>query len=120
VSKDTEWFGAFAHRQTENAMEMHKTSRQHPEIGSVVPRMLWIPAVAAMVIAGYFALRMPQQEVASAMAVAGATGLATQGFRATPDATTSRAVTATRDLPDESIVRQQTLDPVGAGHDVAR
>jgi len=120
VSKDTELFGAFAHRPTENAMEMHRTSRQHPEIGSYALRMLWIPAVAAIVIAGYFALRMPQNEIAPAMAVAAATGLPTQGPRATPDSTTSRTATASPDLPDESIVQQQTLDPVGAGHDVAR
>jgi len=101
-------------------MEMHRTSRQHPKIGSSALRILWIPAVVAIGIAGYFALRMPQSEIAPAMAVAAATGLATQGSRVTPDDATSRAVTATPDLPDASIVRQQTLDPVGAGHDVAR
>jgi hypothetical protein len=120
VSKDTELFGAFAHRPTENSMGMHRTSRHQPEIGSSALRMLWIPAVAAIGIAAYFALRMPQSEIAPAMAVAAATGLATPGPRATPVGMTSRAVTASPGLPDESIVQQQALDPVGAGHDVAR
>jgi hypothetical protein len=120
VSKDTERFGAFAQRPTETFMKLHTTSRQHPEIGRVTLRMLWIPAVAAVAITGYFALHMPQHDLAPAMAAATAREMATQALRPAPDDTTPRTVMAAPDLPDESIVRQQTLDPVGAGHDVAR
>ncbi len=101
-------------------MELDRTSRQHPEIGRFKLRMLWIPAVAAIAITGYFALHMPQHELAPAMAAAAARETATQARRPTPDDTTARTVMVAPDLPDESIVQQQALDPVGAGHDVAR
>jgi hypothetical protein len=120
VSKDTEWFGAFAHRQTETFMKLQRTSRQHPEIGSVSLRMLWIPVVASIFIVGFLALRAPQNEPAPVMAVATAKEIATQAHGASSDDATARTVMAAPDLPDESIVQQQALDPVGAGHDVAR
>ena len=100
-------------------MKLQRTSRQHHESGSITLRMLWIAAVAAIVIAGFFALRMPQHEIGPAMAVAAATEPATQRPRATPDGITSHAVTASPARPDESIAQQQALDPVGAGNDVA-
>ncbi len=100
-------------------MKLHTNSRKHPEIGRVTLRMLWIPAVAAIAITGYFALHMPQHKLAPAMAAATAGEMATQALRPTDD-TTARTVMVAPDLPDESIVQQQELDPVGAGHDVAR
>jgi hypothetical protein len=120
VSKDTKLFGAFAQRQTENSMELHRISRQHPEIGSVELRMLWIPVVASILIAGYLALRAPQNEPAPAMAVATAKEMATQARSASSDDATARTVMAAPVLPAESIAQHQALDPVGAGHDGAR
>jgi hypothetical protein len=119
VSKDTELFGAFAHRQTENAMKLHRTSRHHPEIGSITLRMLWIPAVAAIVITGYIALHRPQHELAPTMAVAAANELATQAPSTSPVGTTTGTVVAPSELPDEAIVQQRVLDPIGAGLDIA-
>ena len=42
-------------------MGMHGTSLQHPETGSVATRMLWIPAVASILVVGHLALRAPQR-----------------------------------------------------------
>jgi hypothetical protein len=120
VSKDTELFGAFAHRQTEDPMELHRTSRHHPDIGSVALRMLWIPVVASIVIAGYLALRTPQNEFAPVMAVATAKELAMRAPSATSDDAIARTVMSSPGVPAESIAEHQALDPVGAGHDVVR
>ena len=120
MSKDTELLGAFAHRQTEKLMKLRRFSRQHPEIGSIALRMLWIPIVASVVIAGYLALRTPQNELAPAMAVATAKDLATQARSASSDDATARTVIATPGISAESIAQHEALDPVGAGHDVAR
>jgi hypothetical protein len=120
VSKDTEWFGAFAQRQTENYMELQNGSRQHPEIGSVALRMLWIPVVGSILVVGYLALRTPQNEPAPVMAVATAKDLATPARSASSDDATARPLIATSGIAAESIAQHEALDPVGAGHEVAR
>jgi hypothetical protein len=119
VSKESEWFASL-NRQTEDFMGLQRTSQQHPEIGSVALRMLWIPAVASILIAGYLGLRSPQDERASPMAVATAKEMATPVLTAPPGEYAARDVETAPALPDESIAQQQALDPVGAGHDVAR
>jgi hypothetical protein len=115
VSKDTELFGAFAHRQTENSMKLHRFSRQHPEIGSVALRMLWIPVVASILVAGYLSLRAPQNDLAPVMAVATAKEMATQAPSASSDDATAHTIMAIPGIPAESIAQHQALDPVGAG-----
>ena len=101
-------------------MELQNFSRQHPEIGSVALRMLWIPVVGSILVVGYLALRTPQNEPAPVMAVAAANEIATQARSASSDDATARTLMATPGIPAESIAQQQELDPVGAGHDVAR
>jgi len=101
-------------------MELQKTSWQHPEIGSVALRMLWIPIVASILIAGYLALHALRDEPASPMAVATAKEMATPVQTVPSGESVAGDVETAPALPDESIAQQQALDPVGAGHDVAR
>ena len=101
-------------------MELHRTSRQHPEIGSVALRMLWIPVIASILIAGYLALHVPQNELAPTMAVATAKEMAAPVLAASPYSNTAPRLEAAPAQPDESIAQHQALDPVGAGHDVPR
>ena len=100
-------------------MKLQGTSRKPAEIGSVSLRMLWIPAVVVVVIAGYVALHKPQHELASAMAAATTRELATQAPGGLPGDTGARTVAAVPEQPDESIVQQRVLDPIGAGLDLA-
>ena len=106
-------------------MDRFGTSRQHPEIGSVALRMLWIPVIASILVGGYVWLHVPQDDRAPM------TGVATANASAAAQPTTANDVTTPSDitklevdtapaLPDESIRRQQELDPVGAGHDIPR
>ncbi len=99
-------------------MELHSTTRQHPEIGSVAIRMLWIPVVASILVGGYFVLRTPQDDGAPAMATARAAAPVTH--TATPTDTTAPRLEATTAKSAETAAEHETLDPVGAGHDVAR
>ena len=101
-------------------MGMHGTSLQHPEIGSVATRMLWVPAVASILVVGHLALRAPQDGTAVTMAPAAS--------RAAPPAVQAAqradAAPRSRDAApaalDEATTAHEALDPVGAGHDVAR
>lgn len=101
-------------------MGLHRTSRQHPEIGSFALRMLWIPIVASIFAVGFLALRTPQDEGASTMAVATAKELATVVLTTSPGDATAGKVEAALALPDESNARHQALDPVGAGLNLSR
>ena len=101
------------------------TSRHHPEIGSVALRMLWIPVIASVLVVGYVSLRAPEAEHPPMAAVAAVNELATAQRSGANDVTTpsdviTREVDTAPALPDESIKRQQELDPVGAGHDIPR
>jgi hypothetical protein len=106
--------------KTEKSMKLHEFSRQHPEIGSVALRMLWIPVVGSILVVGYLALRTPQNEPAPVMAVATAKDLGTPARSASSDDATARTLMATPGIAAESIAQHEALDPVGAGHDVAR
>ncbi len=101
-------------------MDRFGTSRQHPKIGSVSLRMLWIPVVASILVAGYITLRPPQDERASATTVAAVKESAAPQPTIIPSDVTTREVDASPALPDEAIRQQQELDPVGAGHDIPR
>jgi len=96
-------------------MKQHRFSRQHPEIGSVALRMLWILVVASILVAGYLSLRAPQNELAPMMAVATAKEMATQARSASSDDATARTLMAAPGISAESIAQHQALDPVGAG-----
>jgi len=101
-------------------MRLHNTWPQRPEIGSFAMRMLWIPAIASVLVIGFLALRMPQNEITGTMAVATAEELASQGRNIAPADVTPRATEAALATPDEAIAQHQALDPVGAGHDTPR
>ena len=97
-------------------MQSGTTSHQHPEIGSIAMRMLWIPAVASILVAGYFTLQAPRNDRTM-----------TAAHAAAPVARTApvlnaglRALDVEPAVPDEAVTAHQALDPVGAGHDVAR
>jgi hypothetical protein len=96
----------------EDAMGMHGTSLQHPETGRVATRMLWIPAVASILVVGHLALRAPHDGAAATMAPA---AQAAQRADAAP-----RSRAAVPAAVDEATTAHEALDPVGAGHDVAR
>ena len=91
------------------------TSRQHPEIGSVALRLLWIPTVASVVVAGYLMLRTPPgvRVPSSAQAM-------TVVVRPARPPEPSKTLDAPSAQPDAAITAHGLLDPVGAGHGVAR
>ena len=96
-------------------MGLHRRSRQHPEIGSVALRMLWIPVVASILVVGYLGLSAPQDERVSTMAVATAKELAAPVRIASPNEAPAAMLEAAPTSPDQSIAQHQALDPVGAG-----
>jgi len=91
------------------------TSCQHPELGSVALRLLWIPAVASVVIVGYLILRTPSGDLAPS-SVHAMTAVVPEA--SPPEPPKAPGVPSTQ--PDAAIAAHELLDPVGAGHDVAR
>jgi hypothetical protein len=112
--------GVLPNRQMEDAMGTHGTSLQHPEIGSVAMRMLWIPAVASILVVGHLALRAPQDGAAATMAPAASHAAPSVVQAAQRADATPRSRDAVPAAPDEATTTHEALDPVGAGHDVAR
>ena len=96
-------------------MQTGITSYQHPEIGSVAMHKLWIPAVASILVAGYFVLYTSQNDRAVTAAHA-----EVPGVRIAP---ASNAVPQVLNVGpavrDEAVAAHQALDPVGAGLGVA-
>jgi len=99
-------------------MRPQKTSPQHPEIGSVATRMLWIPAVASILVISYVALHAPQDDRAPT-ALASAHAAAPVAWAAPSRDATPRWIEAIPAVADEALAAHEALDPVGAGHDVA-
>jgi hypothetical protein len=101
-------------------MGLRKSSVRHAEIGSVATRMLWIPAVVTVLVVGYLVARTPPDGSGQGAAIPSA-------HAAAPVARAAQSSGAVLPLPetapvppDEAVVAHQLLDPVGAGHDVAR
>jgi hypothetical protein len=101
-------------------MDQNRTSRHHPEIGSVALRMLWIPVIAATLVGGYLTLTPLRDDNASTMAVATAKELAVPQRAAFTNDAAPRLGTAVPASPDDSIAKHEALDPVGAGHELSR
>lgn len=96
-------------------MQSGTTSHQHPEIGSVAMRMLWIPAVVSILLAGYFVLQAQNDRAMTA------THAAAPVVRTAPPLNAALQVLDVGPaVRDEAVTAHQALDPVGAGHDVAR
>lgn len=100
-------------------MGTYATSLQHPEIGSVAMRMLWIPAVASIAVAAFLLLRAPHDNTAPA-AVGAAYAAAPAAQAAPSGGAAPQQVEAVAAAVDEATAAHQALDPVGAGHDAAR
>jgi hypothetical protein len=101
-------------------MGLHKNLRQHHEIGSFATRMLWIPVGVSILVVGFLVARAPQGDSAAVTAVATAHSASlVRGTTPPPDIVLQLPETALVP-PDEAIAAHQVLDPVGAGHDVAR
>ncbi len=100
-------------------MGRHHSFQHHPEIGSVALGMLWIPIVALIVVVGFLALRTPHDS-APTLAVSAAHATAPVA----PSPSPREADVASPDVAnagnDEATAAHVALDPVGAGHDVAR
>lgn len=101
-------------------MGMHGTSPQHPEIGSVALRMLWIPVVASILVAGHFALRSPRDGAAATMALATAHAAVPAVHVAPREDAMPKSLEARPNASDDATAAHEALDPVGAGHEVAR
>ena len=101
-------------------MGLRKPSKQRAEVGSVAMRMLWIPAVTTILAVGYCVLRTPWDHDAAATTLVTAR-TATPDMRGAPPRDIVRQLPeAALVPPDEAVAAHQLLDPVGAGHDVAR
>ena len=101
-------------------MTLRNHSLQHPEIGSFALRLLWIPIVGSILIVGFLGLRTPQDERASTMAVATTRDHAPSVTVVSPPESSARQIEAVPAMPDEAVAAHEALDPVGAGHEVAR
>ncbi|MGE5149085.1 MAG: hypothetical protein ACM3II_03095 [Rhodospirillaceae bacterium] len=91
------------------------TSRQHPKISTVAVSLLWVPAVVSVVVAGYLMLRTPPGDRVPSSAQP-TTAVALRA----PTPEPPKATDAPSAQPDAAITAHELLDPVGAGHDVAR
>jgi hypothetical protein len=89
-------------------------SYQHREIGSVALRVLAIAAVISLIVAVYL-LRMPPGDGAPSSAQA-MTVVVHPALLPEP----SNALDAASAQSDAATTAHELLDPVGAGHDVAR
>ena len=78
-------------------MGLRKPSVQHAEIGNVATRMLWIPAVATVLVVGYFVLRTQGDHDAAATAIVTA-------HAATPDLRRAPSPDTVRQLPEATLV----------------
>jgi len=96
-------------------MSLHRTSRQHPEIGRIAARLLTVPVMSIALLACYVGLRwsLAEPEPASVTAsAANAVPVTSEAVPVAPAATSrDQAITWTGELHD--------LDPVGAGRDPA-
>jgi hypothetical protein len=102
-------------------MEQQRRSRQNREIGSFAGRMLWIPVIGAVLVTGFLAVHPLKDEQVATIAVSTAKAFATAG----PDEITFGAGAlpaedAKAPGEDVAVMEHQRLDPVAAGHDVAR
>lgn len=100
-------------------MGLHKNLRQREELGSFATRMLWIPAVVSVLVIGFVGLRAPPESDAAAASVRSAHAAAPD-VRAVPSTNVLQSKDTSPTPPDEAILAHESLDPVGAGHDVAR
>jgi hypothetical protein len=101
-------------------MDQNRTSRQHAEIGSVALRMLWIPVIASILVAGYLILTPSRDGNAPTIAAATANELAGPQRTAITNDAAPRLGDAAPALPDDAIAQHEALDPVGAGHELSR
>ena len=100
-------------------MNRHRSYQHHPEIGSVALGMLWIPIVALIVVVGFLALRTPRDS-APTLAVSAAHATSPDALSRSPRQADAASSDVTNAVDDEATAAHVALDPVGAGHDVAR
>lgn len=104
-------------------MSILHQSRQHPEIGSVALRMLWIPAVLVALLASYLALRTPGDEeplgVQLTADVSADVLQAPDQPNVSPTGTRASTSVPAAVAHDPAIVEHELLDPVGAGRATA-
>jgi hypothetical protein len=102
-------------------MGQQRGSRHNREIGSFAGRMLWIPVIGAVLVTGFLAVHPLKDENVAAMAVSSAKAFATVGPDEVAFAAGARtAEVAPAPTEDAAVKEHEALDPVAAGHDVAR